>query len=571
MRTVTEKQIRERATKSSFERGEAYYQEGRVGAFTYRDDVLQAVVEGSGGASYQVEITLIGSVIVSATCTCPYDGEGDCKHIVAVLLTFVRHQDTDSRVSAPAPQSPDELLKQMTADQLRKVIDMLRQQKPELEDWLRVALPGIVTPEKPVERHTPAPPVDTVAFRRQVQRAVDLLDYNNHWNSVWMLVDALDEAHSQATAYMERGDFNNALALMRIIGEEVAPDYGNLEEECQLAGFMGGWGEDLTVAILGADLSDSERKALGEQMTEWHAELSDFGLDDVLYEAIGACMQTDSASPNDTSPSNMSEAWLDVLAYKGDDVAYLEACLQQGAHYRYVHRLTALGRIDEVIAHVAQHPLKSKNELVDLYLHLVKFIEQEGHIEAAYQIGVSSISRPDTKSGLASWVAERAEKRGQLQTAQQAWRIAFTDNPSLEVYRRLKSLSGDDWSALRLKLIAPVKNTDILIEIAIEDGDINRAIQLWDKTPYGGYELLDRLVTAAAETHPDWAAGQALAEAQRLIKRGSKYYPHVVRWLEKVKAIYTRHNRAEDWQQAVAAIRAEHGRKYSLMSQMEIL
>ncbi len=99
----------------------------------------------------------------------------------------------------------------------------------------------------------------------------------------------------------------------------------------------------------------------------------------------------------------------------------------------------------------------------------------------------------------------------------------------------------------------------------LDNQAIKEAIQIGDGYPYWGYELLGRLVDAAGESHPDWAVQKALKEAQSLITRGSKYYPHAVRWLGKVKRIYLEHDRQGDWQQCLAAIRAEHGRKYSLM------
>lgn len=573
MSELTESQIRERATAQSFQRGEEYYQDGRVGAFSYRDGALQAVVEGSGTASYRVDINLTGAVIFSATCTCPYEGTGDCKHIVAVLLTFIRH----SRVEvAPAAPSPDDLLKQMTADQLRQVITMLRQQKPELEDWLRVVLPGMITPiapAEPVERKV-VTKADTVAFRRQVLRAIDLLDYYNHWQSIEAVVNALDDAHSQAQTFLERGDFNNALALMRIIGEEVASQYGDIEEECQLAAFLEEWSQDFTTAILGADLSDSERQMLSEEMDSWAVELTDYGLDEVMDGPISACMQTGSSSSVEMPSSNLTNAWLDVMAYKGDDDAYLAACLQRGAHYRYAYRLAELGRVDEVVAHVAQHALRSDSPFADGYLHLAQFLEQQGHVEAAYQIGLQGISRTGKKPLLATWVAEQAEKLGELKSAQHAWHTAFTASPSLGAYQQLKRLSGEDWSALRSQLIAHAEgqgSTDVLIEIAIEDQDIEQAVHLWDSLPYGSYQLLDQLVAAAADSQPDWAAQQAVAEARKLINRGSKYYPHAVRWLGKVRDIYMRQNRHDDWDHTRAAIRTEHGRKYSLMQQLDRL
>jgi uncharacterized Zn finger protein len=567
-RKLSEYDIRQRATTNSFERGEDYYHSGMVEAFAHVGDTLTATVAGSQAALYRVEVQLVDDTIRSATCSCPYDYEGDCKHIVAVLLAYI-HQGT-----AP-PGTTDDLLDTMTADQLRNLIRTLREQKPELEDWFQVMLPGMAlsAPAEPSTKTVRR--VDTSAFRRQVTRAIGRIDYGNHWQSIWDAVNGLDEAQAQTRSFLQRGDFNNALELMRILGEEVAPDYGELEEESQLADFLQGWSADLTEAILGADLTADERGNLSQQLDTWAAELSEYGLDEIMDGPITACTRGWEA-PADRSAFafDLSEAKLNVQAYRGDDETYLSACLKAGAHDRYAQRLIELGRVDEAVTHISQHPLRSSDDSVfrNPYLTVAESLQKHGHNEAALKVGVMGISEPGHKYPLGEWLAHLAEQLDRMDIAQQAWRAAFDSMPSVESYRNLKRLSGERWPELRSQLIAQAEAQDkdtVLIEIALEDNDINRAIDIWDRYPYGGYQLLDELVEAAAASHPDWAGQQALAEAQKLIHRGSKYYPHAVRWLGKVKRIYLQHNRPGDWQRCMDTIKMEHGRKYSLMRQID--
>jgi hypothetical protein len=223
--------------------------------------------------SYRVAITLDEAGVRSASCTCPYDFGSYCKHIVAVLLTYIRQPEAfaaQSESSDP-PRSA-------SADQLRALIRTLLDQKPDLNDWFQVMIHSITTTspaDAPPARRTP---VDTAAYRRQIQHAVGQVDYRRHWDTIWAAVSALEAAHAQARTFLHGGDFDNALALMRVLGEEVIPDYGDLEEETQLADFLDVWGSDLTEAILGANLPDDERRQLSQQLTRWAGELSDYGL-----------------------------------------------------------------------------------------------------------------------------------------------------------------------------------------------------------------------------------------------------------------------------------------------------
>lgn len=66
-----------------FEPGQKYRNEERIQRIERFDDVVTAVVQGSSRYDVTVER---GEQAIDARCTCPYDGAGECKHVVAVLL-----------------------------------------------------------------------------------------------------------------------------------------------------------------------------------------------------------------------------------------------------------------------------------------------------------------------------------------------------------------------------------------------------------------------------------------------------------------------------------------------------
>ena len=87
---LTEATIRQYASQESFQRGREYYEEGAVLSATRRGERLMARVQGSEYLPYRVQITLEPAALARATCTCPYDWGGYCKHLVAALLIFIR-------------------------------------------------------------------------------------------------------------------------------------------------------------------------------------------------------------------------------------------------------------------------------------------------------------------------------------------------------------------------------------------------------------------------------------------------------------------------------------------------
>jgi uncharacterized Zn finger protein len=112
---LTLDQVRAYANEKSFARGEKYYWDDTIFETVKRGSVLEAFCEaGSQPEPYYVTATLAENGIAEASCTCPYDYGGACKHIVALLLTYVhRAQVFEERPSIEAAlngRSKDELI-----------------------------------------------------------------------------------------------------------------------------------------------------------------------------------------------------------------------------------------------------------------------------------------------------------------------------------------------------------------------------------------------------------------------------------------------------------------------------
>ena len=127
---ITQDQILAKVTKSSFERGDAYFAEGLVESMIRRGNRLFAEVQGSEFKPYKVGVALKGDDFTAA-CRCPYDWEGYCKHIVAALLTYMSGNGVnggDIETGTPI----EDLLADMSADDLRMLALLLVDSDPRL-------------------------------------------------------------------------------------------------------------------------------------------------------------------------------------------------------------------------------------------------------------------------------------------------------------------------------------------------------------------------------------------------------------------------------------------------------
>ncbi|OYR68849.1 SWIM zinc finger family protein [Halorubrum ezzemoulense] len=102
--------IRDRCTDPVFDRGQTYRREGRIQQLNRFDERISAVVSGSN--PYDVTVKL-GSQSLETRCTCPYDGQGDCKHVVAVLLAIADDppEDGSERIDSVLADVSDEELR----------------------------------------------------------------------------------------------------------------------------------------------------------------------------------------------------------------------------------------------------------------------------------------------------------------------------------------------------------------------------------------------------------------------------------------------------------------------------
>ena len=170
MSAFTEADVRAGANDQSFQRGSSYYRTGAVSDLVRRGNLLTAQVTGSDYTPYRIDVTLLddGS-IGAASCTCPYDWGGYCKHIVAVLLLALRE---DAITVKP---DLDTLLAGLTEAQLRRIIRAVAEDEPALVaaieqevEWLTQSATPVADTAATPAAHTIT--VDVAAIRREMRK-----------------------------------------------------------------------------------------------------------------------------------------------------------------------------------------------------------------------------------------------------------------------------------------------------------------------------------------------------------------------------------------------------------------
>src|SRR5258708_9606975 len=187
---------------------------------------------------------------------------------------------------------------------------------------------------------------------------------------------------------------------------------------------------------------------------------------------------------------------LDLQKDTLDDETYLRICRETGRISDLVDRLLTLGRIDEAARETQQVDDYALLGLADLFIQHEQDAVAEplvrGRILAPIhhandaarlllrsQPGRVEEEKPDWRvlEWLRKYYRDRGNRTAELAMAETLFRM----QPSLKHYQELRDLAGrlDRWEALRPELLAfleQAKNTTLLIQIALAEGDIDHAL-----------------------------------------------------------------------------------------------
>lgn len=234
---LTEEIIRGRASDQSYEKGRSYFRSGAIynpsRQPTASGVVLTAQCEGSSAPSYRLRVELDAGGICSASCTCPYDWGGDCKHIVALLLMYLHKRDEFSE-----HQGVGNLLADMEKDSLVALIHHLVERDPDLYDEIEMAIPmvNVGKSKSPSTKGKRQTQVSEQTYRKQVRRILKQSRYEEAYYDDWnepAYIDDLEQVLETARKFLDAGDVEGALECVEATGER-----GRIPATCAKSGCL---------------------------------------------------------------------------------------------------------------------------------------------------------------------------------------------------------------------------------------------------------------------------------------------------------------------------------------------
>jgi len=543
--------------------------------------MLQAEVAGSDFAPYNVRVSFDEAGITHATCSCPYEWGGWCKHIVAALLVCVNEPENVQDLP-----SLEETISTLDRDQLHDLLLKLAERDP--------SVAGVIEGELSLSATSETRPVNTEAIRRRIRDSIHGPGYR-HYDDYSHTGGNLDEARrvlDGVWSLIREDDGRGALPVLEAITEEYMESREMLDWEMigdyggDLIDFFGELGVAWTEALLSVDeLTPREKEDWSAKLDVWWGELGDYDTGEHFGAAFRAAEQGWSYPPlvrvlqgeapddeffDEIFDDPLTLARLTVLERRGRYEEYLR--LSEAADEIPSHgiMLARLGRAEEAVEHGLKHLATPEEALA-----VAEALREHGELDGALRVGEHGLSLEGRKNRLAGWVRDVAEGTGRPELALEAAVVAFRADPDLASYRRVQELAGEHWPEHCERLLDHLRQNVPYypsghVDVFLHEGLVQDAIEVVEKSPLEA--LVARVADAAIESHPAWVIETCRKQAEEIMDQGrSKYYAEAVSWLAKVRDAYLVDGREAEWQVYLDELIDRHQRKYKLRPMLENL
>jgi len=248
---------------------------------------------------------------------------------------------------------------------------------------------------------------------------------------------------------------------------------------------------------------------------------------------------------------------------------------EMGTPEQRVFLLVNERKIDEAVALARTHLL----QLPGLMIQLADALVAAGAKAEAVRLITEGAEMKDPHWGYPEWLVKHHRKHGNLREALKWQQQIFARQPSHEAFKTLRELGKKlgQWEQIRadvLKALEHQKNFALLIEIALEEGDVPRALELlpkmksawgWD----GGQKYKLKVAETAEKGHPQVSITFYKEMAEQAIERKNRSaYQEAIERLKRVKALYERLKASSEWDSYIQSLRTKHERLKALQEEL---
>ena len=563
---LTEAQVRKLASAQSFERGRNYYNQDQIIEPERQGKALRALCAGSEDEPYEVSATLGKGGVAEASCTCPYDRDGCCKHIVALLLTYI-HEPESFVVHQPVKTT----LADRSKEELLEIINEMVRQEPRLRSRLAVAAAG---PQ-------PGRAMNVAAYRTQARRVMSS-------ESPRAIERELKSLRDAAARLAKAGDWLNAGAIYHVALDEAVKGYDEMVQEMDYDGdicvILDELAEGLSRCLQQSQADKQTRRAWLTTMLE--AELKDTRLGGIdlapsageavlkqataeEWEWIAERLRSQSAKSRDWERESLVSFLEAGYAKRGQKAVADKLIRDLGTPEQQTHLLIREGRIAEALKEVRKI-IVSKPGLVTEFADAL--LEAKARKEALELI----LEKGDDHWSTRDWLAKYYRTHGTPQEAIAAQQQVFLASPRVETFKDLQKVCQKTgaWPEMRAGALAELERKGrfaTLIELALYEKNVPRALELLPhlgrNTETGRHQ--EEVARAAEKEYPQAALAiyQQLAE-QAIEGRTRPWYARAATYLKQARKLAERLGAQTEWAAYLQQLRNKYAKLTALHEEL---
>jgi hypothetical protein len=580
--TITENTIRDLVGEASFQRGQRYFRNNQIFDTQRAGMSLKAKCEGSRSIPYRVETIFNEAEIETTDCSCPIGGY--CKHVVALLLTWLARPET-----FPEQQNIEGILQECDKDELITLIKQMLRQNPDLE-YL------VLTTSKA------GAPTDPQFYRNQVETI--FRNAGGEWGTVPEIADALRALQETGATFTQRQDYASAIAVSIAISEGVADhfeDYREQDEAGELESVVLGCVTGLKQCLEAQPEDNSLREQILHTLfTIYRFDIEAgnirFGEDAPgilvhnttpeelrlvagwVREAIATCLkkephvryvfrQSESFSFEeevDLSDRYVLRCWgsflLDLEEETIDDSTYLQVCRETGLLTEEVELLLDLDRVKE-----AEQATQRASDY-DL-LNLAQLFRKYNQQDLITRL-IQERSWKSQDKRLHDWVRKQASLQSDQTEALVRATDSFQEMPTLATYKkaRLLATQAGHWEHTKNELRAFLKSGQhyaVLTQVALDENDLDEIISLVQSTNPSTYNETSRSILATIEEEeirqPEASLHFYRRYAASLINNRNRHsYEQASRIIQRIQSLYIRLGQRAAWTRYITRIHEQN-------------
>ncbi|MFB6231157.1 MAG: SWIM zinc finger domain-containing protein [Salinibacter sp.] len=562
--SLSHSDVRDWTKQRFYERGETYFQQDRIQRPRREGRTLKAECQGSRPDPYHLEVEFHDDGIARAECSCPVGGGGRCKHVVALLLTWVESPEAVSEQD-PLTQTVEELSQETLA---RLVLDMV-ERHPDLERL--VSLASTAPHESP----------DPEELRTQIESALQTaLRNTDRYSAPEEAAEELEPFVTLGDDYADHGHRADATTVYCLLIEAIQDHYFEFRDRSgalsrQLTTCVKRLGtvlaetnaDDLRERVLrtlfevvvwdidqgGRGLGDRARDIIEEQATLDERHLMGEWTRDALAERNRTEEEQRIISLGSSGAASDSRDWdqqalgrllLNLQEHTLDDEEYLRIARETGCLTNLVARLLDLDRLSDALDAARG---ASDYELV----RLAPIFETHDEGAALHDLALDRLD-DDPHRRLVAWLRDYATEHDDLDRALDLSTRLFWTRTSLSAYKQARSVAQrmDRWDEVRSELHDQLREQGqyrLLTRIHLDNGDVEAALNAVAKINStsrlsSGASLKMDVAEAAEDEYPEEAIELYRQRGRSLIAdRGRGNYRQAAELFQRVKSLYEQH------------------------------